>query len=520
MSMGMGLQLRQSQSLVMTPQLQQAIKLLQMSNLDLSEYVAQEIERNPLLEAMAQVPDERRDRPETPEGADRAAPSDDLPSKLREDNLSRAEETFDTGMENVYADESRAERQAEGAAAMTEAAGPPGDEGSGWVSLGKGGGGGFDSPEYDLEGVVAAETSLRDHLLDQIGMTPASHRVRAIATHLVEYIDEAGYLRADTDLVAGNLGAAPGDIAAALDIVQGCDPAGVGARDLAECLRLQLRERNRLDPAIAALLDNLEMLAKGRLPALMKLCGVGHDDMREMIEEVRALDPKPGARFHSEIAQTMIPDVFVRRNAMGGWNVELNTDTLPRVLVNERYAAEVTNGSQDGGGEVKAYLSECMQSANWLAKSLDQRARTILRVASEIVRQQDGFFEYGIEQLRPLNLKTVAEAIDMHESTISRVTSNKYISTTRGVFELKFFFTAAIGSTDGGESYSAESVRFKIRKMIDDEPVDAILSDDRIVSILREDGVDIARRTVAKYRESMDIPSSVQRRRRKAEVTL
>jgi len=364
--------------------------------------------------------------------------------------------------------------------------------------------------------VVAAEVSLREHLLDQIGMTVAPHRIRAIAAYLVEYIDEAGYLRADMDTIAQNLGAAPADIEAGMGIVQGCEPSGVGARDLAECLRLQLRDRNRLDPAIDTLLTNLEMLAKGKLPALMKLCAVGQDDMREMIEEVRALDPKPGARFFSEIAQTMIPDVFVRRNAMGGWNIELNTDTLPRVLVNERYAAEVS----DGGAKVKAYLSECMQSANWLAKSLDQRARTILRVSSEIVRQQDGFFEYGIEQLRPLNLKTVAEAIDMHESTVSRVTSNKYISTTRGVFELKFFFTAAIGSTDGGDSYSAESVRFKIKKMIDDETVDAVLSDDRIVKILREDGVDIARRTVAKYRESMDIPSSVQRRRRKAEVTL
>jgi len=521
MSMGIGLQLRQSQSLVMTPQLQQAIKLLQMSNLDLTDYVAQEIEQNPLLEAASNLPEERRDRPATPDtpdasGQDAAPAVEDLSTKLSEENLSRAEETFDTGMENVYADESHAERQAEGAAAAAEATGPGGDEGSGWTAMGKGGGGGFDSPEYDLEGVVAAETSLRDHLLDQIGMTLAPHRIRAIAAYLVESVDESGYMRVDEATVAELLGASPSDVEAGLAIVQGCDPSGVGARNLAECLRLQLRDLNRLDPAIDTLLDNLELLAKGKLPALMKLCGVGQEDMRDMIEEVRALDPKPGARFFSEIAQTLVPDVFVRRNAMGGWNVELNSDTLPRVLVNERYAAEIS----DGGEKVKAYLNECMQSANWLAKSLDQRARTILRVASEIVRQQDGFFEFGIEELRPLNLKTVADAIDMHESTVSRVTSNKYVSTTRGVFELKFFFTAAIGSIDGSDSYSAESVRFKIKKMIDDEALSAVLSDDRIVKILREDGVDIARRTVAKYRESMNIPSSVQRRRRKAETTL
>ncbi len=513
MSMGIGLQIRQSQSLVMTPQLQQAIKLLQMSNLDLTDYVAQEIESNPLLEAASQVPDERRERPDdVAEKPEKTASTDDLSTTMREDNLSRAEETFDTGMENVYADESHADRQAEGAAAMTEAAGPGGDEASGWASMGKSGGGGFDSPEYDLEGVVASEVSLRDHLLEQIGMTVAPHRIRAIAAYLVEYIDDVGYMRADEATIAERLGANPKDIEAGLAIVQGCDPSGVGARNLAECLKLQLRDRNRLDPAIGCLLDNLELLAQAKIPALMKLCGVGQEDMREMIEEVRALDPKPGARFHSEIAQTMIPDVFVRRNAMGGWNVELNTDTLPRVLVNERYASEIS----EGGATVKAYLNDCMQSANWLAKSLDQRARTILRVSSEIVRQQDGFFEYGIEQLRPLNLKTVADAIDMHESTVSRVTSNKYISTTRGVFELKFFFTAAIGAIGGGDSYSAESVRFMIKKMIDEETTDAVLSDDRIVKILREDGIDIARRTVAKYRESMDIPSSVQRRRRKA----
>ncbi len=515
MSMGVGLQLRQSQSLVMTPQLQQAIKLLQMSNLDLSEYVAQEIERNPLLEVAPPASEDKRDGNHAEAAEAPAAPAD-LSSQLREDNHNRAEDTFDTGLENVYADQSVAERQAEGAAAAAEASGPVSEEGAGWTAVGKGGSSSFDSSDFDLESTLAEEKTLRDHLLDQLGMTSAPHRIRAIASYMVELIDEAGYLKADEGFVAERLGASEVDIEAAFKLIHGCDPAGVGARSLAECLRLQLIEKNRLDPAIGALLDNLELLATGKLQKLMKICGVGQEDMREMIEEVRALDPKPGARFYSEIAQTMVPDVFVRKNSMGGWAIELNTDTLPRVLVNERYAAEVGKG----GKSVKAYLSECMQSANWLAKSLDQRARTILRVSSEIVRQQDGFFEYGISELRPLNLKTVADAIDMHESTVSRVTSNKYISTTRGVFELKFFFTAAIGAIDGGDSYSAESVRFKIKKMIDEEQINAVLSDDKIVQILRADGVDIARRTVAKYRESMDIPSSVQRRRRKAESVL
>ena len=508
MSMGINLQLRQSQSLVMTPQLQQAIKLLQMSNLDLSEYVAQELEKNPFLEVAPPTPDDRRTGGDTPEAkAEAPATRDDLSTEMSKETLSRAEETFDNGLDNVYADESHADRQADAAAA---AAGS--DESAAWASIGKGSNSRFDSGEFDLEGSLVAEKSLRDHLLDQLGVTIAEPRIKAIAAYLIDYIDEAGYLKVEDETVAGLLGTHVADIEKAVGLLQKFDPAGIAARDLADCLRLQLRELDRLDPAMAAMIDNLPMLAEGKIPQLMKLCDVSAEDMRDMIAEIRALDPKPGTRFHSEIAQTMIPDAFVRKNSLGGWSVELNADTLPKVLVNTRYAAEVAKG----GAAVKDYLTETMQNANWLAKSLDQRARTILKVSSEIVRQQDGFLEFGISELRPLNLKTVADAIGMHESTVSRVTSNKYLSTTRGVFELKFFFTAAISSVDGGESYSAESVRHKLKAMIDAEDPKAILSDDKLVKMLREDGIDIARRTVAKYRESMDIPSSVQRRRLKS----
>ena len=506
--MSINLQLRQSQQLVMTPQLQQAIKLLQMSNLDLAEYVAAEIERNPLLESAPAVPEERRGQRDG--GGEEAAPkARDTAEKLGSDTGAGAEETFDTGLENIYADESRADAQNQSAADGAAAA-----EASAWSSVGGGGSSKFDAPDYDLESTLTSEITLREHLLNQLGLAASSPTVRVIAANLIEQIDDTGYLKIDEAAVAARLGADEADLAAAIALIQGFDPVGVGARTLAECIRLQLAELNRLDPAMATLVDNLEMLAKGQIPKLVKLCGVELDDIRDMVAEIRALDPKPGARFGSEVAQTVVPDVYVRQNDFGGWSVELNTDTLPKVLVNTRYAAEIGSG----GGEVKAYLSECIQNANWLAKSLDQRARTILKVASEIVRQQDGFLAYGVSELRPLNLKTVADAIEMHESTVSRVTSNKYISTTRGVFELKFFFTAAIAATDGADAYSAESVRHRIKQMIDEESEKAILSDDKIVKILRGEGVDIARRTVAKYREAMNIPSSVQRRRAKASL--
>jgi RNA polymerase sigma-54 factor len=295
-------------------------------------------------------------------------------------------------------------------------------------------------------------------------------------------------------------------------VVQGFEPVGVAARDVRECLMLQLKDRDRCDPAMMALLDNLDLLARRDLAALRKLCGVDDEDLRDMIAEIRALTPRPGAAFGGEPAQPVAPDVFVREGPGGLWNVELNTDTLPRLLVDQRYHARIAGGARSE--QDKVFVTDCLASANWLIKSLDQRAKTILKVASEIVRQQDGFLAFGVEHLRPLNLKTVAEAIGMHESTVSRVTSNKYMATPRGLFEMKFFFTSSIASTSGGEAHSAESVRHRIKQMIEAERAEAdVLSDDRIVEILKEGGIDIARRTVAKYREALRIPSSVERRR-------
>lgn len=488
------LELRQSQSLVMTPQLQQAIKLLQLSNLDLAAFVEQELERNPLLE---------RD-----EGQGEAAPEPETVARAIEERATdlalreavappdAATSPLDADFSNVY-DEN-----------VYDQAGGMGELGQ-WSSLRTGTGGEEEGP--DLEAVATRAITLREHLLAQLQMALADPVGRAIGVHLIDLTDEAGYLTETVETIAERLGVAVAEIERVLAVLQDFEPAGVCARGLAECLALQLKEHGRLDPAMQALLAHLDLLARHDFAGLMRVCGVDHEDLQDMVAELRRLNPKPGLAFGGEVAQLLVPDVFVRRGPAGDWIVELNNEALPRILVNNRYAARIAAGSRAD----RAWISESLSSANWLVKSLEQRARTILRVASEIVRQQERFFAAGVRHLRPLNLRMVAEAIDMHESTVSRVTANKYMATPRGVFEMKYFFTAAIAAVDGGESHSAEAVRQRIRALIEGETAADVLSDDRIVELLHEEGIDIARRTVAKYRESMALPSSLQRRRLK-----
>ncbi|MBI1262127.1 MAG: RNA polymerase factor sigma-54 [Rhizobiales bacterium] len=510
MALAPRLEMRQGQSLVMTPQLQQAIKLLQLSNIELSEYVEQELERNPLLEATAGDPAERG-----PDEADRGGDNENVADpalsgeadlKLTDDGpLPSRDGELDTDYDNVYADESRSDAQNEAAAQA------PGPTGSDWQNA-KGGGGGTGDGEFSLEATLASEITLSEHLTRQLHMALRDPRERMIGAYLIDQVNESGYIIADMVEVAERLGTDVEDVTKVLAVLQTFDPVGICARNLRECLALQLAERNRLDPVMALFLDNLELYARREIDQLMKICGADREDITEMLEDIRACNPKPGAAFGGETVVPIIPDVFIRQRSDGGWAVELNSETLPRVLVNQQYYSEV---NQIGDPSAKAYLSECLNNANWLVKSLDQRARTILKVASEIVRQQDNFLVNGIQYLRPLNLKTVAEAISMHESTVSRVTSNKYIATPRGIFELKYFFTSAIASSEGGASHSAESVRHRIKDLIDQELPNNVLSDDNIVDILKQQGIDIARRTVAKYREALHIPSSVQRRREK-----
>lgn len=432
MALAPRIEIRQNQSLAMTPQLQQAIKLLQMNNLALAEFVAAEVEKNPMLELAPPPP---------------------------RSSVSRS-------------------------------------AGDGWDAM---------------EG-VAAELGLAAHLHAQIGATRADARAIAAAHVLVEELEDDGYLRTPLPEIAARHGLAPRDLARGLALVQACDPAGVGARNLGECLALQLRDNNRLDPAMQALIDNLALMARGRMAELQALCGVDDEDMAEMLAEIRALDPKPGLRFAADAAPAIAPDVFVTRAPGGGWSVELNTETLPRVLVDNHYATrfDATDAA------TKAFVSELRASATWLARSLEQRARTILRVATDLARHQEGFFDRGPDALRPLTQRSVADRLGLHESTISRVTAGKFVACDRGVIEMRALFSSAIQAADGGEAFSATAVQARIRKMIAAERPRLPLSDDKIVARLAEEGIEIARRTVAKYREGMGIPSSVERRRRAA----
>jgi RNA polymerase sigma-54 factor len=506
MALSQRLEFRQTQALVMTPQLMQAIKLLQLSSLDLAAYVEGELERNPLLErsddneAPTVEPEATAAEGSAGDGDEDAAAARDWIGEDLETSRSSMEEGLGTELENVFPDDGSEK------AAAPEVPPPAYSE---WSGSGSSGG----EDGYNLEAFVSAETTLADHLAEQMALAISDPAGRMIGRYLIDMVDEAGYLAGDLDTVAEKLGAAVADVAAVLAVLQTLDPPGVCARNLSECLAIQLKDRDRFDPAMRALVEHLDLLAKRDLAALRRLCGVNEEDLADMIAEIRNLNPKPGLAFGSTTVQPIVPDVLVRAAPDGSWQVELNSDTLPKVLINQRYYAQVSKGTRSD--KEKTYLAECLQTATWLVRALDQRAKTILKVSSEIVRQQDAFFAKGVQYLRPLNLKTVADAISMHESTVSRVTANKYMATARGIFELKYFFTSSIAAADGGEAHSAEAVRHRIRQLIDGETAADVLSDDTIVEKLREAGVDIARRTVAKYREAMRIPSSVQRRREK-----
>ena len=439
------------QGMVMTPRLQQAIKLLRLSGVELQALVERELESNPLLERVG------RDGSDAPGGAR----FDDAPPV----------------------------RAADGGPDAADGPGP----------------------------AIAAATSLRRHLEEQIGLDVADPGERLICAWLIDSLDEAGYFAGDAGRIARRLGCSPARVEGALARLHACEPVGVGARDLRECLALQLAERGQLDAPMERLLDNLDLIARRDLDALAARCGVDGEGVRERVRRIRALDPKPGASFETAPAQTVTPDVHARRTRRG-WTVTLDAESAPQLAIDRRYGALARRGAPPGGrgAEDRAWLREKLRSADWLLRALEQRAATILAVSRELVRAQREFLERGVHCLRPLTLRDVAGRLDMHESTVSRVTSDKFMSTPRGLFGLKDFFSGALPATGGDGGHAAESVRHRIREMIDAEPVSRVLSDDRISVLLRESGVVVARRTIAKYRESLNIPSSVQRRRLKS----
>jgi RNA polymerase sigma-54 factor len=508
MALSHKLVMRQGQSMALTPQLLQAIKLLQMPNAELAAFIEGELEKNPLLDraedAPANEPPGEAGPPE-PE-ADAAAPGDWASESLEADPAALAQ-NLGTEIDNAF-DPDRAATPLERA---------PRDEGKGlstasWTGIaGRGG----EEGAPDIEAYVAQPVSLSEHLTRQAMIVITEPAERLIVAALIDALDEAGYLTGALEDIAERLGAPLAKVEEVLERLQSLEPTGVFARSLAECLTLQLIERDRFDPAMRALIDNLPALAKRDLAALRRACGVDDEDLADMIREIRRLDPKPARSFGAAVEPPAIPDVFVTAAPDRCWRVELNSEALPRVLVNESYAARIKRGALRA--EDRQFVTANLQSANWLTKSLEQRARTILNVASEIVRRQDAFLVEGVAGLKPLNLKAVADAIGVHESTVSRATSNKFIQTPRGLFEMKYFFTTPIASVSNSaaQAHSAESVRFKIKQMIDAEDPSDVLSDDVIVARLRSADIVVARRTVAKYRDSLRIPSSVDRRRLK-----
>jgi RNA polymerase sigma-54 factor len=479
MGLGPSLGIRQSQQLVLTPQLRQAIQLLQLSNLELESFIAEELSKNPLLEAPAG--EAEGDSPAA-DFSDEVESDDDGPDDPGADDLIRGQADDDRPLDMDWTAEAL---ETDSFNDVVTSSG--GEEG------------------FDFERVQYSAGSLSEHLLDQLhGVSGAAGELARI---IAEAIDETGYLTIPLEQIAELSGTPLDEVENALMLVQDLDPPGVGARSLAECLALQAKAADRYDPAMARLIDNLELLSKGRTGDLKRICGVDDEDLADMIRELRSYDPKPGCRFSSAAAEDVTPDVFVRQTRTG-FAVELNQATLPRLLVNRRYYQELKSGPQDKAS--RAWLSECLQSASWLVKALDQRARTIVKVVSEIVKRQRGFFERGVAAMKPMTLREVAEAIGMHESTVSRVTSNKYLLCDRGLFELKYFFGSGVASAEG-EGAAAEAVKAAIKELIDGES--EILSDDAIAALLKQRGFDCARRTVVKYRESMGIGSSIHRRR-------
>lgn len=450
MALGPKLDLRQNQRLTMTPQLRQAISLLQMSNIEISAHIAEEAEKNPLLEVV---------EPRATEAPVQAGPK---------------------------------EHQAPAGASQQH------------LPIGA-----HHASDFDHVQNYRYEPTPREKLRLQIILAERDPDRTKIALALIDELDERGWIAAPMFEIAARFRVTQRSVEAALTTLQSCEPVGVGARNLQECLELQLTDAKMFTPEMQVLTENLDVLAAQDYAKLEKLTELSRDSLMQAIATLQKLNPRPVVGLSNEVVQTAIADVTVIASAAEGWAVELNNDALPRVLVNEHYASEV---AKDGRSTTE-FLNTCRSNARFLVKAMDQRAKTILRVATVIVRHQSRFFDEGLTGLRPLNLSTVAAELGIHESTVSRVTNGKYLYCLRGTFELRFFFVQGIARNDGGANIAAPLVREKIRQLIEAEQPGGVLSDEKLSKFLQEDGVDVARRTVAKYREAMGIPSSNRRRK-------
>jgi RNA polymerase sigma-54 factor len=479
------LDLRLSQKLIMTPQLQQAIKLLQLSRLELSQVISQEMSENPLLEEVGQESEQEQEEETLPaEGGEEGEGE----TKDLESEWERQGEELRSQWEDYLGEDFARGKSAGTIENPTD-----------------------DAPSY--EQTLTRSPTLVDHLNNQLSLVRLSDREREIGQLIIGNIDENGYVRLSVEELSETSGAPVDQIESVLKIVQAFDPAGVAARDLRECLLIQVREKGIADPLVKAIIsEHLPLVEVRKYRAIAKALRVSLEDVIAAVKIMETLEPKPGRPFFSNEAQTIIPDVYVVKSE-GEYQVLLNDDGLPKLHVSSFYRKMLTSQT-DTSGSVKQYLNDHLKSAVWLIRSIEQRNRTIYKVARSIVNLQREFFERGIGHLKPLVLRQVAEDINMHESTISRVTTNKYMHTPHGLFELKFFFTNSVGPREGPEGdLSSVTVREIIRQMVVEEGSDHPLRDQEIVDRLKEKNIHIARRTVAKYRAELKIPSASRRRK-------
>lgn len=486
------LELKQSQSLLMTPQLRQAINLLQMSNLELNALIEEELISNPLLQKEEADAGNDAEQPQTIDDYDTEenpsfseeefAPDFDLADRF-DDSGADSEGYDDNASENNYSwEEYNRNKNNRG------------------------------NEDYDFfEKRLSDKPSLYQILREQIGLNFTNAQDRFIAQRLCEYLDEAGYFRGNKEQIAATLKIKESRIEEILKKLKDFEPSGIFAENLAECLEIQLKETEKTTSKIFSILNNLPLLAEGKLKELKKRCLLTDEELAAGIKKIKSLNPKPAADYNSETAAIIIPDVFVKRDKYGIYHVELNNMSLPRVLINRQYYAEIKNGEKS----TRRYIKENLNSANFLIKALHQRAESILRVSEEIVKRQYDFFEQGIEHLKPMSLKDIAEALEIHESTVSRITNGKYMHTPLGLFELKYFFSQAAGSYTGEEQTSVLSIKHKLKKWIEEETPEHILSDEELSEFFAKEGLKVARRTVAKYREALGIGSSAERKRAK-----
>ena len=489
------LEIKQSQSLLMTPQLRQAISILQLNNLELSELIENEINANPLLEKESDKLQEISQ--ET---------SEQTIDNINDSATNEEEFSTDIDIDNTF-DDYASDREGYDI--------PPDYDWQDYAK--KKNTQNAEEADFDyFEQRLSQEKSIYDIIKEQISLNFITNKERMLATVLTEFLDESGYFRGDLETIAQKLHTTPQILTPVLDKLKTFEPSGIFAQSLQECIKIQLRDKNRLDPMMEGLLDNLELLGNKDFKILKKKLNITDEDLLSMITDIKSTDPKPAAKYNQKKADYIIPDVFITKTKHGEYKVELNQSSLPRLLINKDYYHQIKTA--DSNKNTGKYLKSQLNNADFLVRALRQRAETILRVTQELLKAQYDFFEKGIEHLKPLSLKDIADAAEIHESTVSRVTTNKYVHTPLGIFELKYFFSGATVSYSGGEAASSTAIKHKIKNMIEAESADNILSDDKLSELLARAGFQVARRTVAKYRESLNIPTSSVRKREKRQL--